>query len=422
MVSSHAPRDRVGPKAERPRPRPTRHLFVTRDYAPDLGGMARRHVELCRRFPPGEIAVSTVQAPGAAAFDAGEFYAIHRQPFSFKQAKLAYHEARWARSLVRRVRHDAVALVHCGNVRPTGYAVWWAHHRTAVPYLLYVNGGDLLQERRKARDPLKRRVARTVFAGAAGVVANSAWTAAVAGDVMREAGVRRLPPVAAIDLGTDPTRFHPSRDRRALRARYALGDAPLLLTVARLVPHKGQDAAVRALAALVADFPGLRYLLVGEGPDEPRLRSLAAELGVADRVVFAGALPDDDVAEAYATATVYVGLSRLDRGLHVEGFGISFVEAGASGAPSVAGDSGGVRSAVRDGETGLVVPPEDAGAATAALRALLADPARRDAMGRAARRAVELHYNWDRVARETLAFANSVLAERAARTASSGPA
>jgi phosphatidylinositol alpha-1,6-mannosyltransferase len=198
-----------------------------------------------------------------------------------------------------------------------------------------------------------------------------------------------------------------------------LGDGPIALTVARLVPHKGQDVAMRAVAALAHDYPGLRYLLVGEGPDEARLRHLSRKLGIAERVIFAGALSDADVAEAYATADVYMGLSRVEKEINVEGFGISFVEASASGIPCIAGDSGGVRSAVRDGVTGFVVPPADVDAVTVALRRLLGDDALRERMGDAGRRVVETHYNWDRVARETIAFADELLARsRSARRAS----
>ncbi|HET7458930.1 MAG TPA: glycosyltransferase family 4 protein [Gemmatimonadaceae bacterium] len=388
------------------------HLFVTQDYAPDRGGMARRHVELCRRFAPDAMAVSTVASTGAAAFDAGEAYPIEREAFPFDRANRFSNQVAWARHLVERVRGGEVDVVHCGNVRPAGYAVWWAHRRTGVPYLVYVNGGDVLRELRKVKSSaLKRAGARRIFGDAAAVVANSPWTARVTEDAMRAAGVAHPPPVVAIDLGTDPDHFHPTRDTGALRRRLGLAaDTPLLLTVARLVPHKGQDVGIRALARLAPAYPSLRYLLVGEGHDEPRLRALADELGVADRVLFAGPLGDDQVAEAYATATIYVGPSRLDRGVNVEGFGISFVEAGASGTPSVAGDSGGVRAAVRDGVTGFVLPPEDDAAFAESIRALLADPARRAAMGAAARQAVETHYNWDRVARETRELARGVVA------------
>jgi len=150
-------------------------------------------------------------------------------------------------------------------------------------------------------------------------------------------------------------------------------------------------------------------VLVGDGPDAGRLRALAGELGVGDRVHLTGHLSDDAIADAYATADLYVGLSRVDNAINAEGFGISFVEAAASGTPSLAGDSGGVRSAVRHGETGLVVDASDAQAVAAALGTLLTDDACTARMGAAARDAVERHYNWDRVARETLDFTRACL-------------
>jgi phosphatidylinositol alpha-1,6-mannosyltransferase len=396
-----------------------RHLFVTQDFPPDSGGMARRHVELCRHFPRGEIAVSTVASPRAAEIDAAEPYPIDRQPFVFAGAKLLTNELRWTRALIGRAGEYDV--LHCGNVRPVGYAVWWAARRTGTPYLVYVNGGDVLRELVKARGWFKRRVARHIFADAVGVVANSRWTATVTEELMRELGVKHPPPVAGIDLGTDPDHFRPELDTGVLRQRLALGSGPLLLTVARLVPHKGQDMAIEALAAIAPEFPDARYLLVGGGRDRARLEALARSHGIGDRVAFAGMLTDAEIAEAYATATVYVGPSRLDRGINVECFGISFIEAAASGVPSVAGDSGGVRSAVRDGETGFVVPATDVKAIAAAIRTLLTDPARREQMGRAARAAVESHYNWARVARETRDFAEQVAAPRIATRAAGAP-
>jgi phosphatidylinositol alpha-1,6-mannosyltransferase len=185
-----------------------------------------------------------------------------------------------------------------------------------------------------------------------------------------------------------------------------------MLTVARLVPHKGQDTAIRVLAALSSEFPDLRYVMVGEGHFEPQLKALAEQLGVRDRTVFAGAITDSDLPEAYATSTVYLGPSRLDNTINVEGFGISFLEASASGIPVVAGDSGGVRSAVRDGETGIVVPSTDVERMSVAVASFLRDEHRRLAFGAAGRRAVEVHYNWDRVARDTREFTLSVLKGR----------
>ena len=380
--------------------------------------MARRHVELARRFPDGDntMEVSTVRRDDARTFDSGEPYGIHRQPFHFREANRLSKQIKWARWLTG-FSKSRVDVLHCGNIRPSGYAVAWANRRLGIPYIVYVNGGDLLREKKKAASSaLKRATARSIFGGAAGVAATSKWVAELAGEVMDQVGVKNMPAVGAFDLGTDPETFRPDRDTGRLRAKWGVGESPLIITVARLVPHKGQDMGVRAVAALKQDFPDVHYVLVGEGHDERRLRGLAAELGVEDHIIFAGALTDDELPEAYATSTVYLGPSRIDNEINVEGFGISFLEASASGLPVVAGDSGGVRSAVRDGQTGIVVPPSDVGAIADGVAMFLADPAKQSAFGAAGRRAVETHYNWDRVARDTREFTLAVIADRKTRS------
>ena len=385
-----------------------KHLFVTQDFTPDLGGMARRHAELVSRF--GEsMAVSTVNAPGSDMLDRAADYRIDRQPFTFPHAKRFTNQIRWAHWLVKQGT-ERFQVLHCGNIRPVGYAVWWAHKRLRVPYLVYVNGGDVLREQQKAaRSWRVRTTARLILGDAAGIVANSIWVADLTRTLLDDLGITNPPPIAAIDLGTDPLRFSPGANTGSLRARWGVRRGPLLLTVARLVPHKGQDVCIRALARLRTEFPTLRYILVGEGDDEARLRNLAADLDVMDLVGFAGAMRDDELPEAYATATIYLGLSRVDSKINAEGFGISFVEASASGLPVIAGDSGGVRAAVRDGETGIIVDPTNVDAVVAAVSELLRNDERRLAMGAAGRRAVETHYNWDRVARETLEFTHDCI-------------
>jgi phosphatidylinositol alpha-1,6-mannosyltransferase len=390
------------------------HVFVTQDYGPDRGGMARRHVELCRRFADADnsMSVSTVRLDGDEQFDKGESYEIHRQPFHFREANRFSNQVRWARWLTG-FSKGRIDVIHCGNIRPVGYAAAWAASRLGIPYIVYVNGGDLLREKKKAKENrLKRITAKRILGGAAGIAATSKWVAELSGEVMQQVGVANMPPTGAFDLGTDPDLFTRNRDTGRLRAVWGAGVDPLLLTVARLVPHKGQDVVIGVLAKLATEFPRLRYVLVGDGHDEPRLRALAAELGVGDRVVFAGAIADADLPEAYATSTIYVGASRVDNEINVEGFGISFLEASSSGLPVVAGDSGGVRSAVRNGETGVVVPPTDIEALAGAVAGFLRDDARRAQFGAAGRRAVETHYNWDRVARDTREFTRSVTSGR----------
>ena len=391
-----------------------KHLFVTQDFPPDRGGMARRHVELARRFGNSteSMEISTVALENAVEFDHGEKYSIHRQPFHFRTANRFTNQVVWSRWLIRHAR-DNVDVIHCGNIRPAGYPVLWAKARLGIPYLVYVNGGDLLRELQKtSRSRLKKTMARRILGGASGIAATSQWVADLARQTMDHVQVTVQPPVKALALGTDPELFSPSRDGGALRRKWGVGDDPLLVTVARLIPHKGQDVVIRCLAKLRDEFPALRYAIVGEGVDEPRLRQLARELGVERSVIFAGAIPDSELPEAYATATIYAGPSRIDNEINAEGFGISFLEASASGLPVVAGDSGGVRSAVRDGETGIVLPPLDVGAWTSTIAELLRSESRRQSIGAAGRLAVETFYNWDRVARDTRDFTLQVVEKR----------
>ena len=352
--------------------------------------------------------VSTVQIDGDTDFDRGERYRINRQPFHFREANRFTNQVKWARWL-KGYSGSRVDVIHCGNIRPAGYAVLWTVKRLGIPYIVYVNGGDLLRETQKARkSALKRRTSREILGNAAGIAATSKWVADLTSEVMRNVGVTNPPPVAALALGTDPSTFSPSRDTATLRKKWGVGDDPIILTVARLVPHKGQDVIVRALPQLVREFPNLRYVVVGEGHDETRLRAIAVELGVESSVIFAGPIAEDDLPEAYATATIYAGPSRVDNEINVEGFGISFLEASSSGLPVVAGDSGGVRSAVRDGETGIVLAPRDVDAWVAALGDLLRNDQKRQMLGAAGRKAVEDCFNWDRVARDTRDFTLAV--------------
>ena len=356
--------------------------------------------------------VSTVSAPNTASFDSSEPYTINRQPFPFSRAKIFTNQLKWGRWMSSRAATD-IDVIHCGNVRPVGYAVLFAHLRRSVPFLVYVNGGDLLKEQAGIATSVRKRFgARQILGAASGIVSTSTWVSGLVADVMRELGIRRPPPIGTFALGTDPEFFHPRRDTGRLRAKWGIGDAPFLLTVARLIPHKGQDVVLRALPALKLEFPTLRYAIVGTGPDEARLRKLAEDLKVRDSVIFAGVLSDDEVAEAYATSTVYAGLSRTDKSIDAEGFGISFLEASASSIPIVAGDSGGVRSAVRDGESGVIVPPEDLNAVVGALRAYLSDSSLREKTGKIGRSLVETYYNWDRVARDTRKFTYDVVPRR----------
>jgi phosphatidylinositol alpha-1,6-mannosyltransferase len=222
------------------------------------------------------------------------------------------------------------------------------------------------------------------------VVANSADTA------RRVAALRARAPISIVHPGVDTAAFAVSAETRE-RARERLGVAGrcVLLTVSRLAANKGHARVIEVLPALRARFPELVYLVVGQGGERGALEALAAARGVADAVRFEGLV--DDVRPYYAACDVFAMPSgrASEAGKAGEGFGISYVEAGASGVPVVASASGGGAEVVLDGETGCVVEPGDADALERAIAGLLADPARARQLGENARRHC-LRFDWER--------------------------
>lgn len=373
-------------------------LLLTFDFPPLGGGISRWMSEIARRYPPGTLTVSTGRMPGDTASDAAFPNVIDRLDVPSVRLRALKNQVRWARRSMALNRATPFRFAWCDNIRPSAYPARALSQFSGVPYGVIVHGSDLFDIRANfRRSRFKRMVTRQLLGGAATIVANSRWTRSLLAEVLGELG---LPDVVArarvVSLGTDPLRFRPDVDTAAFRRAHNLPNGRWLVTVARLEAFKGVDTVIRALRLLTAEFPDVRYAVVGDGSFRAGAEALAVAEGVADRVHFLSRLPDDALPSAYAMTTIYAGLTR-ETPREVEGFGISLLEAQASGRPVVAGRAGGIVDAVADGETGLLVDPTDVAAVAAAFRSLLADPARAEAMGRAGRSAIERHYNWDRV-------------------------
>lgn len=196
--------------------------------------------------------------------------------------------------------------------------------------------------------------------------------------------------------GVDVDRFAPDTVARArLRARYGLADRPVVLCLSRLVPRKGQDMLIRAFARIRRQVPDAALVIVGGGPYRTDLERLAQRRGVAEDVLFTGGVPAEELAAHHAMADVFAMPCRTrGSGLDVEGLGIVYLEASASGVPVVAGRSGGAPETVRDGETGWVVDGTDVDAIATAVGDLLADPQTAARMGAAGRDWVVADWQW----------------------------
>lgn len=361
-----------------------KHLLVTNDFPPKVGGIQQYLWELWRRLPADEVTVLTTPHPGAEAWDAAQRYRVER---TAEKVLLP------TRSLARRI--DALAdevgaeLVVLDPALPLGRLGPSLRH----PYAVVLHGAEVTVP---GRTPLTRPALARVLVGAELVVAAGGYPADEG-----ERAARRGLPVVVVPPGVDTERFRPSTpdERAATRARFGVGaDDELVVSISRLVPRKGMDVLIDAAARLAPDRPRLRVLIAGAGRDTARLRRRIARTGAP--VELLGRIAEEDKPALLGAADVFAMVCR-DRwaGLEQEGFGIVFLEAAACGVPQVAGASGGAAEAVADGVTGTVVAdPTDAAAVARAIEGYLADPAARAAAGRAARRRVEDELTYDHLA------------------------
>ena len=358
-----------------------KHLLVTNDFPPKIGGIQSYLWELWRRLPADEAAVLTTAYPGAEAFDAAAPIHVERIGGSVMLPTAG---------LVRRIDETAARLgaelVLLDPALPLGHL----GPRLALPYGVILHGAEVTIP---GRVPGPRHALSRVLRGADLVIAAGGYPADEG-----ERAARRGLPVTVIPPGVDTDRFVPiSADERALvRGRFGIApESTVVVSVSRLVPRKGMDVLIRAAARLAPIHPDLEVIIGGTGRDLARLERLVAELGAPVRLV--GRVDDADLPGLYAAADIFA-MDCRNRwlGLEQEGFGIVFLEAAACGIAQIAGHSGGAAEAVLHGETGLVVDdPSSVAELTNALRTLIVDPELRAAMGTAGRLRAEEAFSYD---------------------------
>ncbi len=288
-------------------------------------------------------------------------------------------------------------LVVCGHVA-TAPVAQVLHRLVGTPYVVLAHGIDVwgaLGPRRRA-----------ALQAAARVVAVSRFTARA---VVREHHVSENR-VTVIHPAVDPILLH----RACVQDGTARSpNTVTLLTVARLSAqerYKGCDAVIAALPDAVAAAGAIRYVIVGDGDDRPRLESMARDRRVSDVVFFAGRVPAEELASWYRDSDVFIMPSVAELrpdGWTGEGFGIAYLEAAAFGLPVIAGAGGGAPEAVVDGATGLVVDGNDRRALAGAITRLAQDPQLRARMGEAGRRWIAERFTVDRLRAEVAAFVST---------------
>lgn len=362
-----------------------RHLLVTNDFPPKLGGIQSYLYELWRRLDPSDTAVLATPYAGADAFDAAEAFLIERD-----RDRVLFPHAGLVTRIERLADRHGAELVVLDPLLPLGAL----GPRLSRPYAVVVHGAEVTVP---AKIPPLRATMGGILRGAALVIAAGPFPAA---EAERVAG--RALPTVVIPPGVDTERFAvPTAEHRAeVRARYGVAsDAPLVVSLSRLVPRKGMDVLIRASARLAGEFPALRVLIGGTGRDRARLERIVAATGAPVELV--GRVAEADLADFNAMGDVFAMCCRNRWfGVEQEGFGIVFLEAAATGVPQVAGASGGSADAVDHERTGLVVDdPSSVGAVTSAIRRLLIDDDLRRRLAISGRSRAVDEFSYDDLAR-----------------------
>jgi phosphatidyl-myo-inositol dimannoside synthase len=369
------------------------HLLVTNDFPPKIGGIQTYLWELWRRLPEGEAIVLTTPYEGDSAFDRSAPMPIVRT-----RERLLLPTPALERQIVQIARDRNIEHIVLDPALPIA---WLGPRlkRQGFRYSVVLHGAEVTVP---GRLPISKQLLARVLKNADHIIAAGGYPLA---EGEHAAGKTLVSSVIA--PGIDVDRFTPLRstdDPVEIRERLGLPKSgPLLVSTSRLVPRKGRDVLIRAGEVLRSEFPDLSIAISGTGRDLKRLHKISAKYPNVD-VRFLGRLSEDDLADLYRIADLFVMLCRNRwQGLEQEGFGIVFLEAAASGVAQVAGRSGGSHEAVIDGVTGVIVDrPNSVKDSADAIAQLLRDPAKRAAMGRVSRERVVDQCTYDLMAERLL--------------------
>ncbi|MGP3975162.1 glycosyltransferase family 4 protein [Streptomyces sp. 8N114] len=369
-------------------------LIVTNDFPPRPGGIQAFLHSMALRLDPSQVVVyaSTWKrgregAEATAAFDAEQPFTVVRD-----RTTMLLPTPRVTKRAVSLLREHGCRAVWFGAAAPLGLMAPALRRAGAERIVATTHGHEAGWAQLPGARSLLRRIGEETD------------TLTYLGDYTRRRIAAALSPEAAARMvqlppGVDEKTFNPGSGGDKIRARLGLTERPVVVCVSRLVRRKGQDTLIEAMPRVLEAVPDAVLLIVGGGPYRADLEKLAASRGLTDAVRFTGPVSWEELPAHFGAGDVFAMPCRTRRGgLDVEGLGIVYLEASATGLPVVAGDSGGAPDAVLNGETGWVVPGGNPGETADRLTELLRDPELRTRMGTRGREWVEERWRWDLIA------------------------
>ena len=361
-------------------------LVITNDFPPRPGGIQTFGYELVRRFDPTQVSVLTSSWAGAAEFDAAQKFMTVRA-----KTKTLLPDKRTLAMAREIIVANNVTRVLFGAAAPLGLLAP-SLRKLGVTSIVGMTQGH---EAGWAMTPGMKQALRKI--------GNDVDYLTYISEYTHEKISRALSPRAASNMrrivpGVNTQEFSPNNVTAgsALRSSIGWANRPVIVCVSRLMTRKGQDQIIQALPQVIKVVPLASLIIVGDGPYRKHLEKLTTDLGLRDNVHFTGKVDQAQLANWYAAGDVFAMPCRTRiGGWDVEGLGIVFLEASATGLPVIVGDSGGAVDAVLDGETGFLVDGNNLSEIRDRLIELLADQDLAKRMGSAGRNWVTQEWTWE---------------------------
>ncbi len=373
-------------------------LLISSDYPPMVSGIANACYNFWKYLPSEKVVVLAPKVEGYEKYDKEAELKTYRYSPAFTGTSIISRVCRFMmllKKILKIVNKEDIKLLHAGQPVLVGFVARLFAGLFDIPYVIYVYGGEV----KKFEGSIFFKLFVKNMKESRAVIVNSNYTASEIRHLIPEKEIKTVYP------GVDTKKFVPQINTEELEEKYNVKKKTVLLTVARLVKRKGQHLVLEAIDRLKKEYPDLVYLIVGEGPRRETLEELAEAYGLKDRVIFAGEVDEEELPVLYNVCDIFIMLSTLtDNEEVVEGFGISFMEANSCGKPVIGGKTGGVVEAVKDGETGFLVVPEDINQVVAKTRRFLENKSLRKKFGKKGRQRAQKEFDWRKLSRQFLDY------------------
>lgn len=368
-------------------------LLFTLEYPPFKGGVANYYGNLVHFWPAHSKDPQSESS--SASYAADEFTDEGIDVLNNHKNQLINNwlRPRWLPALFmlyRCLRTKEYQHLIVGHILPLGWIAYLIVKLIPIPYTVFLHGMDFTFALKTRR---KREQAKKILKKAKHIICANSYTAKMVKEFL---GPEMAAKVEIVNPGVDISARPSLTEIEYLREKYNLYDKKILFSIGRLIKRKGFDKVIEVMPKIAKTNPDLYYVLAGNGPDRKYIHALAKKN---KNVIFLGAIDDLEKQAWLAMAEIFIMPAREIDG-DFEGFGIVYLEANLAGTALIAGDSGGVRDAVKDRYSGLLVEPENNGQIFNAITKLIKDAPLRKKLVTQGRERVKKEFRWEDKVRE----------------------